>query len=115
MAGLILSGSQARDLGVEVIPLDEFGGNALPGHPHEWNRYLFAWASVLLDRRDGEITRLPHLVATVFTLHHRVRPDNKYLGWDLRQHPLAGPAWSPDLAWLTWPEERRQRAKVFLA
>jgi hypothetical protein len=43
---------------VEVIPLEEFGGYALPGHPHEWNRYSFAWASVLLDRRDREITRL---------------------------------------------------------
>ena len=91
MAGLILSGSQARvgmatkrsdydvyiitdasitdanitdggpagagirsgDLDVAVIPLDEFGGYALPGHPQEWNRYSFAWASVLLDRRDG--------------------------------------------------------------
>jgi hypothetical protein len=91
VAGLILSGSQARagmatersdydvyiipdgsitddrpawagirsgDLDVAVIPLDEFGGYALPGHPQEWNRYSFAWASVLLDRRDGEITRL---------------------------------------------------------
>ena len=76
MAGLVLSGSQARagmatersdydvyvitdgdsawararspDLDVEVIPLGEFGGYALPGHPQEWNRYSFAWASVLL-------------------------------------------------------------------
>jgi hypothetical protein len=43
---------------VEVIPLEEFGGYALPGHPHEWNRYSFARASVLLDRRDREGRRL---------------------------------------------------------
>jgi hypothetical protein len=174
VAGLILSGSQARagmatersdydvyiitdggrawasarsrELDVEVIPLEEFGGYALPGHPHEWNRYSFARASVLLDRRDREITRLvrakgslrpeegrrlaagaldayvngayrsaknrrdgradeahldaaeslPHLLTTVFALHGRVRPYNKYLGWELRQHPLADPVWDAE-------------------
>jgi hypothetical protein len=174
VAGLILSGSRARDgmatersdydvylitasdsgwasvrsadLDVEVIPLEEFGGYALAGHRQEWNRYSFAWARVLLDRRDGEITRLvrakgtlrpeegrrlaagaldayvngayrsaknrrderpdeahldaaeslPHLLTTVFALHQRVRPYNKYLGWELRQHPLADPAWDAD-------------------
>lgn len=136
-------GTRSGDLDVAVSPLDEFGGYALPGHPQEWNRYSFAWANVLLDRRDGEITRLarakgtlqpeegrrlaagaldayvngayrsarnrrdgrpdeahldaaeslPHLLTTVFALHSRVRPYNKYLGWELRQHPLADPAW----------------------
>jgi hypothetical protein len=140
------TGTHSRDLDAEVIPLDEFGGYALPGHPHEWNRYSFAWASVLLDRRNGEITRLadakgtlrpgegrrlaagaldayvngayrsaknhrdgrldeahldaaeslPHLLTTVFALHGRVRPYNKYLGWELRQHPLADPVWDAD-------------------
>jgi hypothetical protein len=140
------AGTRSGDLDVAVIPLDEFGGYALPGHPQEWNRYSFAWASVLLDRRDGEITRLarekgtlrpeegrrlaagaldayvngayrsaknrrdgrpdeahldaaeslPHLLTTVFALHGRVRPYNKYLGWELRRHPLADPAWDAD-------------------
>ena len=140
------AGARSQDLDVMVIPLDEFGGYALPGHPQEWNRYSFAWAHVLLDRRNGEITRLvrakgtlrpgesrrlaagaldayvngayrsaknrrdgrpgeahldaaeslPHLLATVFALHHRVRPYNKYLGWELREHPLSDPAWTAD-------------------
>ena len=29
-----------------------------------------------------------------FALAGRVRPYNKYLAWELREHPLAVPAWS---------------------
>ena len=32
----------------------------------------------------------------VFTLSGRVRPYNKYLAWELRQHPLSVPEWSAD-------------------
>ncbi len=32
----------------------------------------------------------------MFALHRRVRPYNKYLGWELREHPLPGPAWTAD-------------------
>jgi hypothetical protein len=39
---------------------------------------------------------LPHLLTALFALHRRVRPYNKYLGWELRQHPLADPAWAAD-------------------
>lgn len=140
------TGRRSRDLDLVVIPEGEFARYALPGHPQEWNRYSFAWARVLLDRRDGEITRLvrakgtlrpgesrrlaagaldayvngayrsaknhrdgradeahldaaeslPQLLTTLFALHRRVRPYNKYLGWELRQHPLADPAWAAD-------------------
>ncbi|HEX4254846.1 MAG TPA: hypothetical protein VH089_07145 [Streptosporangiaceae bacterium] len=138
--------TRSPGLDEEVIPLAEFGRYALPGHPHEWNRYSFTWARVLLDRQDGEITRLtrakgtlrpaearrlaagaldayvnaayrsaknhrdarpteahldaaeslPHLLTTLFALHRRVRPYNKYLGWELREHPLGGSGWTAD-------------------
>jgi predicted nucleotidyltransferase len=32
----------------------------------------------------------------VFTLEGRVRPYNKYLAWELREHPLSVPEWSAD-------------------
>jgi hypothetical protein len=140
------AGTRSPGLDVEVIPLTEFGRYALPGHPHEWNRYSFTWSRVLLDRRDGEITRLtrvkgtlrpaearrlaagaldayvnaayrsaknhrdarpteahldaaeslPHLLTTLFALHRRVRPYNKYLDWELREYPLGDPVWTAD-------------------
>lgn len=39
---------------------------------------------------------LPFHLAHVFALHERVRPFNKYLGWELRQHPLSRPEWEHD-------------------
>jgi hypothetical protein len=93
VAGLILSGSQARaglatersdydvylitdddaawadrrsrDLDLVVIPEGEFARYALPGRPQEWNRHSLAWARVLPDRRDGEITRLVRAKGTL--------------------------------------------------
>ena len=32
----------------------------------------------------------------MFALHERVRPYNKYLGWELRHHPLDRPEWAHD-------------------
>jgi hypothetical protein len=32
----------------------------------------------------------------VFTLAGRLRPYNKYLPWELREHPLAVPEWSAE-------------------
>lgn len=70
-----------------------------------------AWARENLDglvnqlyraaksRRDGaelaarldELESVPWLLATVFTLHGRLRPYNKYLAWELATHPLPAP------------------------
>jgi predicted nucleotidyltransferase len=51
------------------------------------------------SRRDGEelaarldeLESVPWLLATVFTLHGRLRPYNKYLHWELSTFPLPGP------------------------
>ena len=36
----------------------------------------------------------PYFLVTLFALHERVRPYNKYLRWELEQHPLPGDEWS---------------------
>jgi predicted nucleotidyltransferase len=51
------------------------------------------------SRRDGfadaarldEMESLPWLLETVFALHGRLRPYNKYLRWELESFPLPGP------------------------
>ncbi len=56
----------------------------------------------LKNHRDGRLleTRLDAaesvdwLLHVVFTLAGRLRPYNKYLPWELREHPLAVPEWS---------------------
>lgn len=56
----------------------------------------------LKNHRDGRVLEarldaaesLPWLLHVVFTLAGRVRPYNKYLPWELREHPLAVPEWS---------------------
>lgn len=69
-----------------------------------WPRYGFRGAKVLLDqlyrsvksRRDGftdaalldEMESTPWLLETVFALHGRLRPYNKYLRWELENFPL---------------------------
>jgi hypothetical protein len=58
----------------------------------------------LKNHRDGRVleTRLdaaeslPWLLDVVFTLAGRLRPYNKYLPWELREHPLAVPEWSAE-------------------
>jgi hypothetical protein len=37
-----------------------------------------------------------YVLATLFPLHERVRPYNKYLRFELEQHPLPGEEWSPE-------------------
>jgi hypothetical protein len=37
---------------------------------------------------------VPYLLVALFALHERVRPYNKYLRWELDQHPLPGAEWS---------------------
>jgi len=50
----------------------------------------------LLEARLDAAESLPWLLNVVFTLAGRLRPYNKYLPWELREHPLAAPEWSAD-------------------
>ncbi|MCW2797088.1 nucleotidyltransferase domain-containing protein [Nocardioides sp.] len=49
-----------------------------------------------LERRLDSAESVPWLLDTVFALAGRVRPYNKYLPWELREHPLGAAAWAPD-------------------
>lgn len=76
----------------------------------DWSRnFLDAYVNQLYravkSRRDGssaaarldEIESVQWLLATVFAMHGRLRPYNRYLAWELATHPLPG-AWSAALA-----------------
>jgi hypothetical protein len=75
-----------------------------PQETDEWSReYLDGYINQIYraakNRRDGRHTlarlELMESVAwfldTLFALHGRVRPYNKYLRWELRTHPLGDP------------------------
>lgn len=49
-----------------------------------------------LERRLDAAESVPWLLDVVFALAGRVRPYNKYLAWELREHPLAVPEWSAE-------------------
>jgi predicted nucleotidyltransferase len=54
---------------------------------------IYRW---LKNHRDGQVVEarldaaeaVNYLVTFIFAVHGRVRPFNKYLGWELRTHPL---------------------------
>ena len=49
-----------------------------------------------LEARLDAAESVPWLLDVVFTLAGRLRPYNKYLPWELREHPLACPEWSAE-------------------
>jgi predicted nucleotidyltransferase len=54
------------------------------------NHLLGLAAAARLDAAES----VPHLLTAIFALEGRVRPFNKYLEWELREHPLADGAWA---------------------
>jgi predicted nucleotidyltransferase len=56
------------------------------------NRLLGLAAAARLDAAES----VPYLLTAIFALEGRVRPFNKYLEWELREHPLAEDAWSAE-------------------
>ncbi|RKN47258.1 hypothetical protein D7294_01465 [Streptomyces hoynatensis] len=63
--------------------------------------YLNQTYRSLKSHRDGRpelahldaAESLPFLLESLFALHRRVRPYNKYLEWELSRHPLGAPTW----------------------
>ncbi|WP_433382482.1 hypothetical protein [Streptosporangium sp. CA-115845] len=58
----------------------------------------YRWLKSHRDERATEARldaaeAIPPLLTCIFALHCRVRPYNKYLGWELRNHPLGPPPW----------------------
>jgi Nucleotidyltransferase domain len=50
----------------------------------------------LLERRLDAAESVHWWLDVVFTLEGRVRPYNKYLAWEVREHPLSVPEWSAE-------------------
>lgn len=50
-----------------------------------------------LERRLDSAESVTWWLDTVFALNGRVRPYNKYLPWELREHPLGVPEWSAEV------------------
>jgi predicted nucleotidyltransferase len=46
-----------------------------------------------LAARFDAAESVAYFLVTLFALHERVRPYNKYLRWELEQHPLPGEEW----------------------
>jgi hypothetical protein len=64
--------------------------------------YINQYYRAVKNLRDGDepaarldaAESVPYFLVTLFALHERVRPYNKYLRWELEQHPLPGTQWS---------------------
>lgn len=70
---------------------------ALGDYINSWYRSLKSAALGLdLESRLDAAESVGPLLTTLFALHGRVRPFNKFLGWELREHPLPGLSWSAD-------------------
>ncbi|MEU0527145.1 hypothetical protein [Streptomyces niveus] len=71
----------------------------------ELDAYINSVYRSLKSHRDGRpavahldaAESVPYLLTVVFALHQRVRPYNKYLLWELRNHPLGAPQWAADV------------------
>ena len=53
------------------------------------------WAAAILDASES----VGPALETIFALHHRIRPYNRYLTWELERHPLSEEG--VDSAWLS--------------
>lgn len=71
----------------------------------ELDAYINSLYRSAKSHRDGRPTvahldaaeSVPYLLTVVFALHQRVRPYNKYLLWELQNHPLGAPQWAADV------------------
>ena len=55
----------SAEIDVPVCTVAELRRIPGPADPAWWDRYSFTWSQVLLDRADGEVTRLAHAWGTL--------------------------------------------------
>ncbi len=83
-----------------VLPADvahEVAAKALDAYINSYYRSARNLATGLtaeaqLDAADS----ISPFLTTLFALHERVRPFNKFLRWELEEHPLGDPAWAAE-------------------
>ena len=74
----------------------QFAAEALDGYVNAYYRSAKNLRDGLaLEAHLDAAESLPWLLTTLFALHGRVRPYNKYLRWELERHPL-GHEWSAE-------------------
>jgi hypothetical protein len=83
-----LSGAEAAALAPEA--LDDYVNSFYRSARNHEN-------GLLIEARLDAAESVPPLLTMLFALHRRVRPFNKFLGWELRQEPLEGEEWSADV------------------
>ena len=70
---------------------------ALDDYVNSYYRSARNWQNDLpLESRLDAAESIEPLLTTLFALDRRVRPFNKFLGWELRLEPLPGDAWAAD-------------------
>jgi hypothetical protein len=79
-----LAESEARELAAEA--LDAYVNST---HRSLRNRERGLERAARLDAAES----VPPLLTAIFAFERRVRPFNKYLEWELLEHPLGEPAW----------------------
>jgi hypothetical protein len=82
------------------LPRDQarrIAAEALDGYINQYYRSAknFRDGNELAGHLDAAES-LPYFLVTLFALHERVRPYNKFLRWELEQHPLPGEDWTAD-------------------
>jgi hypothetical protein len=95
-----LDGGIARLVAAQATPTAE---EATRWARENLDAYLNQIYRAAKNRRDGwavlarldEMESVPWFLTTLFALHGRLRPYNKYLHWELVTHPLGGP-WDAD-------------------
>ena len=76
----------------------ELAAYALDGYVNSYYRFARNEANGLpLEARLDAAESVPPLLTALFALERRVRPFNKFLGWELALEPLPGPRWSSEV------------------
>ena len=97
-----LDGEVARLLAVKARLGDEEGRKvaaaALDDYVNSYYRSARNFQNDLpLEARLDAAESIGPLLTALFALHRRVRPFNKFLGWELRLEPLDGEEWAADV------------------
>ena len=53
-----------------------------------------ARAGLVVEAHLDAAESIPSLLTALFAMHERVRPFNRFLGWELEHYPLTGDAWA---------------------
>lgn len=83
-----------------VLPPDEAANRAQQKLDEYINSYYRSAKNLTnglsVESRLDAAESIPPCLAALFAMYERVRPYNKFLTWELTQHPLGDPAWAAE-------------------